>query len=86
MSDSKPAIWLHNADPIRVFERVTCYRIAAHAGEGTEESPHRLVVIWFTEDGEVIARSDVWETQASAAEAGRPSPSNKGMRTSDSHP
>ncbi len=81
----KPANWLHNAEPIRLFERLTCYRIEAHVGEGTEENPHRLVVLWFTEDGELIVRSDVWETQASAGRRSREAAqANKGKVSSDS--
>ena len=52
--------WLHGVHPIRGFERRTCYRILAYRGKGTEEDPHRNVVVWFTEDGEVISYVDAW--------------------------
>lgn len=66
------AIWPHSrlsgCSPIANFRVEQCYRIEAHRGEGTQADPHRIVTVWFTSRGELIA----YEDPCAAASVGGP--------------
>jgi hypothetical protein len=48
-------------------ERVTLTRVTTREGEGTLASPARMVIWYYSDDGERLWRHDAWEENEAVA-------------------